>query len=197
MTEAVDKIGVARDHRWKRAPEQIKVLEQRCRKVVSLGGGDAVHISREDLERLVRPGTVLEFVHAFLLADPRRKKLKGGLREDFRAALARLEKRGAVVVDVDAGICSQKHKRALLALADSDISRSNQGAKSATNGARSKGRPEAAFTPQQLKDAKAIWRNVKDYPYWKDTKAPLSEIVDENGIKFTPERAYDLWKGRN
>lgn len=192
MGEVVDKIGVARDHRWKRAPAQIEALKQRCRKVVSLGGGDVVQVSREDLERLVRPGTVLEFVHAFLLADPRRKKLKGGLRGDFRAALARLEKRGAVVVDVDGQICSKKHRRALVALADSDISRSNQGARSATNGARSKGRPRYEPTKDDLAKAKAIWRNTKDYPEWDDAARAFEQEVPQ----FTTARAFKLWQGR-
>ncbi len=189
MNEAVDKIGVVREHRWKRAPEQIKLLRQRCAKVVSLGGGDSQQVSRDDLERLARPGTVIELVHAFLLADPRRKRTAGGMRADFRAALARLENRGAVIVDVDGGICSRKHKRALVALADSDISRSNQGAKSATNGARSPGRQAADFTPAEMRDAKAVWRNVKDYPEWDDAAGALPK-------GFTVHRAYKLWGSR-
>jgi hypothetical protein len=196
MTDLADKIGVTRQHRWLSADKQAEILVPRCRKVVSLSGGSTQIVTREDLERLIRPGTVIELVHAFLLADPKRKRTAGGMKADFRSVLGRIEKRGGIVVDVDAGICSQKNKRALLALVDSDLARSNRGAKSAANGARSRGRPKGQFSLQQLKDAKAIWRNVKDYPNWVDTRAPLGEIVDPNGIKFTPDRAYDLWKGR-
>jgi hypothetical protein len=196
MSEAVDKIGVVRDHRWKRASEQIKLLKPRCRKVVSLDGGDAPLISRDDLERLTRPGTVVELVHAFLLADTKRKHTAGGMRADFRAALSRLVVRGVKVVDLDGGVCSQKHYRALIALAESDIARSNRGAKSATNGARSKGRQPAEFTAEQMRDAKAIWRNVNELPTWKDAAKALAKIRDGNGYKFTTARAHLEWGGR-
>lgn len=195
MTDPVDKIGVTRQHRWVGADKQGEVLAPRCRKVVSLGGGTATRVEREDVEKLARPGTVIELVHAFLLADPKRKRAKGGMKADFRAVLARLEKRGAVVVDVDGSVCSGKHKRALLALVDSDIARSNQGAKSATNGARSKGRPEADFTPEQYDAAELIWGNTKKYPNWKDTRPALAKIVSPNGQKFTADRAHKTWPG--
>lgn len=189
MSEAADKIGVTREHRWIKVARQAELLKPRNRIVVSLGGGDLPQVTREDLERLVREGTELEFVHAFLLADPRRKKMAGGLRADFRAALARLEKRGAKIVDVDGQICSGKHKRALLALADADIARSNRGAKSATNGARSRGRQQAEFTAEQTKEARAVWRNLKDYPEWDDAAGALPD-------GFTVHRAYKLWGPR-
>jgi hypothetical protein len=189
MSENSDKIGVVRQHRWMNAEKQAELLGPRCNKVVSLGGKGARPIEREDLEKLARPGTVIELVHAFLLADPKRKRVRGGMKADFRAALERLEKRGAVVVDVDASICSRKHKRALLALVDADIGRSNQGLKSALNGARSRGRPKHEPTAEEMKDAKAAWRNVKDYPTWDDVKPVLPE-------GFTVYRAHKLWGPR-
>lgn len=195
MTDPVDKIGVTRQHRWMSADKQAEVLAPRCRKVVSLGGGSSTQVTREDVEQLASPGTVVELVHAFLLADPRRKHTKGGLKADFRAALARLEKRGAVVVDVDGQICSRKHRRAMLALVDSDIARSGRGAKSATNGAQSKGRPEADFAPAQYAAAELVWGNTKKYPNWKDTRPALAKIVSPNGQKFTADRAHKTWPG--
>lgn len=189
MAEAVDKIGVVRQHRWMSADEQAELLKARCRKIVSLGGGKLQQADLDQLVTLARDDTVIEFVHAFLLADPRRKKAKGGLQADFRAALARIEKRGAAVVDVDGQVCSQKHRRALLALVDADLARSNRGAKSATNGARSRGRQAADFTDAEMKEAKAVWRNVKDYPEWDDAAGALPE-------GFTVHRAYKLWGSR-
>lgn len=197
MTENTDRIGVVRQHRWVSADKQAELLAPRCRKIVSLGGGKLPQVEREDVEKLARPGTVIELVHAFLLADPRRKKQRGGLQADFRAALERLESRGAVVVDVDASICSRKHRRAMLALADKDIARSNQGAKSATNGARSKGRQEADFTPKQWEDAYNVWHNRKAFPFWNDVDVALAKIVSPNGQKFTRYRAHAKWGGRN
>lgn len=192
MTDSNDKIGVVRQHRWVSADKQAAALAPRCTRIVSLGGGDVPRVAREDVEKLVRAGTVVELVHAFLLADPARKRTAGGMKSDFRSVLTRLEKRGGIVVDVDAGICSKKHRRALLALVDSDLARSNRGAKSATNGAQSKGRPPASFTMAQLKEARAIWRNPKDFPAWGD----VQRAFDADVPGFTTARAYKLWRGR-
>jgi predicted GIY-YIG superfamily endonuclease len=59
-----------------------------------------------------------------------------------------------------------------------------------------KGAPEADFTAAHFREAKAIWRNTKDYPTWPDTVAPLAEIVSPNGQKFTTDRAYKLFGKR-
>lgn len=193
MTDLTDKIGVTRQHRWLSADRQAELLRPRNARIVSLGGGDVTRVAREDVEKLVRARTVVELVHAFLLADPARKRTTGGMKADFRSALARIEKRGGVLVDVDAGICSKKHRRALLALVDSDLARSNRGAKSATNGAQSQGRPAYNPTMAELKDAKAIWRDDIEYPEWDDCDAALREKVNP---KFTAWRAYDLWGPR-
>lgn len=189
---AVDKIGVVRDHRWIRADKQVERLAPRCRIVLSLGGGKVNQIERGALVTLARPGTVIELVHAFLLAEPKRKRLTGGMRRDFRAALTAIEKRGAKVVDLEADIGSDKRK-AFLAVVDADIGRSNRGLSSHLNGAKSKrGRQPASFTAQQIKDAKAIWRNTKDFPDWEAAQAAFDEEVPG----FTTARAFKLWRGR-
>jgi hypothetical protein len=194
MTEAVDKIGVVRDHRWIKAEQQVAVLKPRCRVVVSVGGGKMQQVSRDDLARLVRPGTVIELVHAFLLADPRKRRQPGGMKADLRAAMALLERRGGMVADVDSGLTTAKdgHKRAMLALADQQIGRSNRGLRSALNGERSKGRPRLDFTDQQTKEAKAIWRNTKDFPDWRAAQ----KAFDAEVPGFTTARAFKLWRGR-
>ena len=114
------------------------------------------------------------------------------MKADLRMALRQLEKRGAKVSDVDSGLTTAKegHRRAMLALADQQIGRSNRGAKSALNGAHSRGRPVRRFTADELRDAKAVWRNVKDFPTWADA---------ENGMPkdFTAARAFRLWRGRH
>lgn len=43
-----------------------------------------------------------------------------------------------------------------------------------------------------LAKAKAIWRNVKDYPEWKDAAKALKAEVPQ----FTTARAFKLWGGR-
>jgi hypothetical protein len=190
---AVDKIGVVRDHRWIAADRQAERLAPRCRIVVSLGGGKLRQIDRDALVKLARPGTVIELVHAFLLADPKRKHVMGGMKEDFRNVLGKLEKRGAQVVDLEAEIGIDKRK-ALLAVVDADIGRSNRGKHSAANGAKStRGRAAKKFDAQQLKDAKAIWRNVKDFPAWDHVALEYERSVPG----FTTARAFRLWGKRH
>jgi hypothetical protein len=192
MIEVQDKIGVVRHHRWLSAAEQERILTERCRIVVSLGGGRAKLVTMDELAKFTRPGTVIELVHVFLLADPRKKRVVGGMKADLKAAIAKLvDKRGGVLVDVDAGLTTEKegHRKALMALAEDQIGRSNKGLKSALNGAKSQGRPRASFNAYELKNAKATWRNVKDYPTWGDVAKALPE-------GFTTARAYKLFGKR-
>lgn len=194
MTDAVDKIGIVRHHRWIGTAEQHKrLLECGCRAVVELGG-KSNPVTHADLVRMATEGRTFVLVHAFLLADPRRKKMKGGLRADFDAMVDKLTARGAAVKDLEIGLTTadKRHRQAITAVAHSHISRSNRGLRSALNGARSKGRPEAQFTREQMKDARAIWRNIKDYPSWEAAQAAFDKDVDG----FTTARAFRLWKGR-
>lgn len=190
----MDKIGVVRDHRWASADEQAEQLAPRCRIVVSLGGGRSSlirsRVEMDDLAKLCRPGTVIELWRAFLLADPKRKRLSGGMRQEFKRALAVLRKRGAQVVDVSEDIGSDK-PGAFMAVVDRDIGRSTRGRAAADNlVAARRGRKVLHFTAEQMRDAKAVWRNVKDYPTWADAAKALPE-------GFTPARAFRLWKGRH
>ena len=54
---------------------------------------------------------------------------------------------------------------------------------------RRQGRTPTSFTADELRDAKAIWRNVKDYPTWEDAAAAFPK-------GFTTARAFRLWKWR-
>jgi hypothetical protein len=192
ISDVHDKIGVVRHHRWISASEQEKILGQRCRIVVSLGGGKAKAVTLDELAKFTRPGTVIELVHVFLLADPRKKNVKGGMKASLAAAIALLvDKRGGVISDVDAGLTTEKagHRKAMMALAEDQIGRSNKGLRSALNGAKSKGRPAEKFHAAELKNAKAAWRNVKDYPTWGDVAKALPE-------GFTTARAYKLFGKR-
>lgn len=193
MTEFQDRIGIVRAHRWVSVSKQTEALRAHCRTILELGPQHRRTSSFEDVEKLARKGTVFMLVHAFLLADRNNGRGTVAMKADFRARLSRLEKNGAVVMDVDSQISSAKQRRALLALADSDIIRSNKGAKSATNGALSKGRPTYNPTMQELKDAEGIWRDLIEYPEWADANKALRKKVNR---KFTAWRAYDLWGPR-
>lgn len=189
----VDTIGVVREHRWIKADEQAKRLEaDGCRIIVTLNGGKRLkEVTRAELSKRTRPGTVLKFVHMFLLADPK-KRYAVAIKGDLIAWVRQLvDQRGALIKDVDTGLTTEKpeHRRAIMALAFEQIGLSRKGAKSAMNGRRMKGRQMLTFTPEQMKDAKAAWRNVKDYPRWEDVAPVLPE-------KFTTARAYKLWGKR-
>lgn len=194
-----DIICVVREHRWLSADEQAKVLGDRgdCRQVLSLGGGKRLRqITRPDLEKLAREGTTVRFVFAFLLAEQRRNVV--AMRADFRSALKRLERKGAVLADVESGLTTgtEGHRKAMVALADHMIGRHCQGKRSAKNGAVMRGRQLVEFTTQQLKDAKAIWRDTIEYPTWQSARDALAQIRSAKGEKFTSDRARRLWKAR-
>ena len=189
----MDKIGVVRDHRWIKADEQAERLAPRCRVVVSLGGGKIKQVDLDNLATLARPGTVIELVHAFLLAEPKHKRLSAAMRRGFRKALSVLEKRGAQVFDLTADIGSDK-RHAFLAVVDADIGASNRGRASKANGEKSKhgGRPRYEPTDDELRRAEAIWGNTKRYPEWADAAKALEREVP----KFTVFRAYKTWGTR-
>jgi len=194
-----DTIGVVRAHRWVNPTEQARRLEaDGCRIIVSLDGGKAKQVTFDELVRLARNGTVLKFVHAMFLADIRKRGAKA-IRESYRAREKKLvDGVGAILKDLDSGLTTAQsgHRKAIVALTDDLIARHAQGAKSAAISTARKGTPQADFTPAQTKDAKAIWRNVKDYPTWPDAAKALAEIVSPNGQKFTTARAYKLFGKR-
>lgn len=187
MKTQTDRIGVIREHRWFKIPEQIKRLEAAgCRAVLQLGKNGA---TMQDVVRMATEGRTFVFVRAFLAADPRHKHQRGGLMQSFDKTHAAIMKRGGEIEDLDAGV-GTKQLRALRAVVRDDIARSNQGARSARNGALSKGRPKANFAPEQWKEAKAIWRDTVDYPTWDDAALALPE-------DFTVHRAFRLWGKRS
>lgn len=182
----VDRIGATRKHRWLAVEAQAEQLEPRCRTIVALDS-----VSRDDLASLARPGTVVELVHAFLLADPRMRRRPGGMQADLRRAIAQLAERGAVVADLHSGLTTAKagHKTALLALADAQISRSNRGQRSALNGAKSRGRPRKVFPPEVLEQARVVWESRR-LKTWADVKAKLPKGM-------TLRRAWQEFGPRN
>lgn len=148
-----DKIGVVREHRWIKANEQRKRLDaEGCRGILDLGGS----ASRSDAVKMACQDRVFVLVHAFLLADPKARGKKGGMKADLAAIIKELDKRGATVKDMETGLTTQQpeHRKAILALSYAHIARSNQGLKSNLNGNRSKGRPRSWDDPAARK---IIW----------------------------------------
>lgn len=195
-----DVIGVVREHRWIPATSQERRLRN-CRAVLSLGGGKySAPATRQELVRLVRPGTRVRLVHAFLLAEPSARNRKGGMMADLEAIWERLtEGCGGTIEDLELGTDTSTPTRrmGLLAAAKAQLGKSLQGAKSAANGKRTKGRQLVEFTKEQEAEAKRIWRDTVEYPHEFEDAAPaLAKIVNDKGEKFTTYRARNLWKAR-
>jgi hypothetical protein len=156
-----DKIGVVRDHRWIKAGEQRKRLEaEGCRGVLDITSV----ASRSDIVKMACQDRVFVLVHAFLLADPRARGKKGGMKADLAAFIKEIDKRGAAVKDMETGLTTEQpeHRKAILALAYAHIARSNQGLKSNLNGARSKGRPRSWDDPAARKIIWDEWHSAEN-----------------------------------
>jgi hypothetical protein len=198
--EKNDTIGVVRSHRWVSADVQRKRLQaEGVRIIVELDGKNAVE--RTAFERLVRQGTVVKFVHVFLLADPKAAHKKGGMFADFLAAMKRLvckhpNGREGVLVDLETGLTTGDtvKKRALMVHVKDQLGRIAKGSKSAINGRMNtdKGRRALEFTDAELRDAKAVWRNRVEYPEWEDAEDGLKAVHP----KFTRWRAHKMWGPR-
>lgn len=177
-----------------RYPEasQRKAMDAHSIKAVAEGG--RAGLVRAEFIRMVRPGTVVAVLHLHLLADPKCKRKKGGMRADLYKAIDAIEKRGGTIWELYTGLRTDNRegRDAMTRAAVETLARGRH----KTERSDKRGRPSADFTAQQLKDAKAIWRNVKDYPRWEDADTALAEIVSKNGIVFTRNRAFALWQGR-
>jgi hypothetical protein len=89
--------------------------------------------------------------------------------------MARIEKRGGTIKDVDSGLTTAnvEHRYALIALATEQLARDGKGLRSAMNGRL--GRPVKNFPPEVWAKAKTIWESRK-LKTWAATKAPLAQL---------------------
>lgn len=196
-----DIIGVVREHRWLTADAQAKQLKASgCTRIVTLGGGSKrlPEFTRRELLQVARESTTVRLVYAFLLADPKRRGV-GAARDDLVTVVSEIvDKRGGVVECLFGKLTTATpgQRTALVATAKEMIGRDKQGAKSAANGKRMRGRQLVEFTAAQLDSAKQIWRDTVEYPTWKAARDALAEIQTPKGEKFTADRARKLWRAR-
>jgi hypothetical protein len=187
-----DAIGLVRAHRWAKVDVQTERLRKDgCRAILDLDT-----LKRPDLLRLLRDGRVGKLLFAFLLIDPKRKRK---LYEDFAAMLAKIGTQGGVIKDVSTGLDSSDNARAtvLKDVVRGQIRRHKQGAKWAENEVLHKpGRKLVEFSNEQLAAAKAIWRDLVEYPTWEAADAALDEIRSAKDEPFTRYRARKLWGQR-
>jgi hypothetical protein len=187
-----DAVGLVRYHRWAKVEvQQARLKEDGCRAIIDLSS-----TKREEVLRLLRDGRTGKLLYAFLLVDPKRKRK---LFEDFRAVLAKIEARGGIIKDVFTGLDSADKARraAFLDVVRGQCRRHLQGDKWAEEPMRhTPGRKKVEFTAEQTAAAKAIWRDLVEYPTWVDARAALAKIKTEKDEPFTTDRARRLWKQR-
>ena len=188
MSTNEDTVGIARDHRWMRLAEQQRQLKACSRVVLVLGdqkGRDGKGDKLEELAQIIRPGTVVQLMYAFLLVDPGKKSTPGKLRRSaFDKALSLVvDKRKGVVRDMLTGLSTEtKAKRqALCDLAYGQIARSNKGLNSAENGARSRGRPRQWFDPERRQ---IVWEEWHSSAHATNTEA-ADEASRRLGTRIT------------
>lgn len=194
MSTNEDTIGVARDHRWMRLAEQQKQLKASSRVVITLGdakGTESKGYSLADVAQIIRPGTVVQVMYAFLLAEARGQPGKHGKmrRSTFDKALAIVEKRKGIVRDMLTGLSTETKtgRQAIIDLAHSQIARSNRGASSADNGARSRGRPQQWFDPERRQ---IVWDEWHSSAHATNTDA-ANEASKRIGQRITH---FTMWR---
>lgn len=182
-----DCVGLTRAHRWMRTGQAKALREAGCSQIVDL---DQHKLS--DVLRLARKGRVLVLVYAFLLLPAKRSAAA------FERALEQIEAKGGAVKDLHTGLVSsdEPRKTAFKAVVRDQIARDRQGAKTGAIGKSNRGRQHKVFSPQQYAAAKAIWRDLIEYPTWDVTDAALAEIKTAKGEPFTRARAHRKWRGR-
>jgi hypothetical protein len=183
-----DLLGVIRDHRWVRAGTQRKRLEAAgCRSIIELEGKKSV-ATQADMIRMARPERTLVLAHAFLLADPKARGRRGGVKQNFDEVLAAIHKRGGIVLDLETGLTTDLdfHRRAVVALSHDHIGRSQKGLRSALNGARSRGRPALWRDP---KDRKVVWEEWHSNEHQTNLDA-IAAIEARTGKKIHQSTAW-------
>jgi hypothetical protein len=139
---------------------------------------------------------VAKLLYAFLLIDPTRQRK---LYDDFHMVLNRISAQGGIIKDVSTGLDSSDKARAtvLKDVVRGQIRRHKQGAQWAENEVLHKpGRKLVEFTKEQTAAAKAVWRDLVEYPTWADADTALDEIRSRDGRPFTRWRARRLWGQR-
>lgn len=181
-----EAIGLVRDHRWLSAKAQTKQLrETGCIKIFDLD-----EQQRADMERIAGR-RVVRLVYAFLLANPNRTR---GMLADLTGVLERIKARGGTVVDLDSRLDSETNPAAFKAVVADQVRRHNQG-ESPHSRKGKPGRKKVTFTAGQLRQARAIWKDVTNFPTYDAAKHELRKIKGDGGF-FSETRAFRLWRKR-
>jgi hypothetical protein len=177
-------IGFVREHRWVSTQAQKARLKAAgCATIRDLDKED-----RSDMERLGGNRPVM-LVHAFLLAEQDRTR---SMWSDFVRTLGEIEKREGYVVDVGTGLNSRDNRPEFLDVVRGQVRRSQQGEASAENARKGKsGQKPIEFTAGQYKQARVIWRDVRNFPTYDAAKDGLKAIKGQRG---KAKVAFSLWR---
>lgn len=141
--------------------------------------------TREEVLRMTRPGTVIAVQHLHLVADPKRKHQKGGMRADLWKALDAFEKKGGVFWELYSGLRTDTKagRDTMTRGAIETLARGRH--KTERNDKR--GRPPKEFTKTQWEVAEKVWFD-KRLKRWSDVKPKLPKGMTEKRAwqKFGP-----------
>lgn len=165
---------------------QRKAMDAHSIKVVSEGGKKS-SATRADLFRMTRPGTVIAVQHLHLLADPRNKRKRGGMRADLYRSMDEIEKRGGIIWELYTGFRTdtREGRDAMTRAAVETLARGRH----KTRMSDKRGRPPKTFTEAQIEKARAVWESRK-LRRWKDVAERLPKGM-------TLKRAWQMFGPRN
>lgn len=125
--------------------------------------GQVKPASRDDIIRMRAPGRVFAILHLFLLADPKRKRKKGGTRADLYSAIDQIEAGGAIIWELYTDRRTDDRRQRDLMVRDA-IEALAKG-RHKTRGSDKRGRPEKKWTEAEWAQARTAWfsRRVKTW----------------------------------
>lgn len=166
---------------------QRKAMDAHSLDRVLTEGGKRSHGNIADLLRMVRPDTTVAIQHAFLLADPKTRRKRGGTRASFWKAFDAIEQRGGVIWELYTGLKSdtREGRDAMTRAAVETLARGRH----KTRASDKRGRPKKTFPAADLTKAKALWESRK-LKTWADVEAKLPDGM-------TPRDCWNLWGSRN
>lgn len=185
-------IGIVRD--WPRHSVKRQTL------AVSAYGATVIYTIPDECPtwrealRFVRKGDCVAIELIQLLPEPKSAKVRHPAM-DGRDAIEEVERRGGHIVETSTGRSTADAKQRAALIADMARSvgaggRSLSSEQARANGSksRSRGRPKAEFTPEQIEAARKVWESRK-VVRWQDAAALLPE-------GFTVYRARNLFGPR-
>jgi hypothetical protein len=140
-----------------------------------------------DVIRLTRAETVFAILHLHLLADPKNKRKRGGMRADLWKSLDAIEKRGGVIWELYTGLRTDT-KQGRDQMTRGAVETLARGRHKTERGDK-RGRPPNEYPADDLRHNKVVWESRK-HKTWGQCEAHF-----KGGM--TAREAWKLWGPRN